>query len=61
MQANFWVELRQRVRKTICGNNDAVWKREGVTVERSPDRHIPLHPTPPPANLGLLDASVLPV
>ena len=51
------MELGQRVRKIICGNNDAVQKRERVIVEQSPDRHIPLHPTPPRANLGVLGAN----
>ena len=30
---NFRVDLGQRRRKTICGNNDAIRKREGVIVE----------------------------
>ena len=56
---SFRVKLGQRVRKTICGNNDAVRKREGVIVEQSPDHHVHLHPASPPANPGLLGASLL--
>ena len=54
---SFRVELGQRVRKPICGNNDALREREGVLLykrTRTPDDRIILHPTPTPANPGLL-------
>ena len=43
----------------ICGYNDAMREREGVILEQSPDRHIPLLPARTPANPGLLGASVV--
>ena len=36
--------------RTICRNNDAVQNTCGCVYSS----HIHLHPTPPPANLGLL-------